>query len=604
LRGGRRAGGRHALRRAEAGDPVENRLPAAPRCDVRTLLRRLWNGSAALPGTRRLQQASATGRRVRARVERALRQRVGRQVRERVDRRMSAVLGRPLRAAVTAALSAAVLGVGAGAAVGHHGVHPVVVAGGASAPAPGPSDERLAVQRQQLRASTAASIEQAASVRADGERAHVDDDLLAELEAAATELEAAAEAAGVAPASSASSVPADEQTPPVLADEQTPPALADEQAPADPSTITGESTSPNADTPATDDASAAGGISSPADNSSLTAADGSTPAGPAPAARGTRLSGGSAPVGTAVPGTAVEPAPADNASTKDSTLVDSTMPGSTTPGSTTPGSTTPGSTLAVDDMATPAGGMAAADRDVPLPDAAGANTATGSDVEQTTPADTLLPWVQAAVDRLALVTEAVRTQAEQKLAEAQAAADEAAAQAVAQQEAADKAAKAAAEQEAAEKAAKEKAAAQEAARRAAWRTSLQGYRNGRIPAAALCGVPFDSTVRLRCDAAEALGKLDAAYRAAFGTHLTVTDSYRSYAAQVACRQAKGRLCAVPGTSHHGAGIAVDLGGGVNSRGSAAHRWLQQYGARYGWAQPSWAKSGGNNPEPWHWEFTG
>jgi len=158
--------------------------------------------------------------------------------------------------------------------------------------------------------------------------------------------------------------------------------------------------------------------------------------------------------------------------------------------------------------------------------------------------------------------------------------------------------KAAAEEEAAAK----KAAAKKAAQMAAWKKSLLGYPNGQIPASALCALSFDSSARLRCDAAQDLEKLNTAYREAFGRDLSITDSYRSLAGQIACRATKGSLCATPGTSNHGTGIAVDFGGGVQTSGSAAYRWMVAHAATYDWAHPSWATS--TKFEPWHWEYTG
>ncbi|MGN8247184.1 M15 family metallopeptidase [Cellulomonas soli] len=148
------------------------------------------------------------------------------------------------------------------------------------------------------------------------------------------------------------------------------------------------------------------------------------------------------------------------------------------------------------------------------------------------------------------------------------------------------------------------AAAAEAAQRAAWKASLLGYANGRIPSSALCAPSFDAQALFRCDAAEALDRLDAAYLAEFGTHLTVSDSYRSYAGQVLCKRTKGSLCAAPGTSNHGTGVAVDLGGGIEGFGTAQFVWMSRNAAAYGWVHPAWAEAGGSKPEAWHWEYTG
>jgi LAS superfamily LD-carboxypeptidase LdcB len=64
------------------------------------------------------------------------------------------------------------------------------------------------------------------------------------------------------------------------------------------------------------------------------------------------------------------------------------------------------------------------------------------------------------------------------------------------------------------------------------------------------------------------------------------------------------LAAVPGTSNHGWGTAVDLCGGVEAFGTATHLWMLENAPAFGWFHPSWAKPGGGRPEPWHWEFAG
>lgn len=130
-----------------------------------------------------------------------------------------------------------------------------------------------------------------------------------------------------------------------------------------------------------------------------------------------------------------------------------------------------------------------------------------------------------------------------------------------------------------------------------------GFANGQIPNSALCPVAFAPGHRLRCDAAGALATLNTAYHKAFGVDLAITDSYRSLAAQITCRQRKGDLCAVPGTSNHGWGVAADLGGGIESFGTAQHEWMTAHGRAFGWIHPAWAEPGGSKPEPWHFEYT-
>ncbi len=70
------------------------------------------------------------------------------------------------------------------------------------------------------------------------------------------------------------------------------------------------------------------------------------------------------------------------------------------------------------------------------------------------------------------------------------------------------------------------------------------------------------------------------------------------------RAAKPTLAAVPGTSNHGWGVALDLCDGVERFDTPAHRWLQENAAAFGWFHPAWAQQGGSKPEPWHWEYAG
>ena len=203
--------------------------------------------------------------------------------------------------------------------------------------------------------------------------------------------------------------------------------------------------------------------------------------------------------------------------------------------------------------------------------------------------DDALTQLLAAVDQLAESTAEVNAAAEANLVTAelqttyeQAVADAAAAQAAAQ---------AAAIQS-------------RAARLRADARSLDGYSNGQIPTSALCAPAFSLSSRLRCDAAEMLDGLNQAYRARFGTSLVVTDSYRTLAGQITCRETKGYMCADPGTSKHGLGLAVDLGGPAGQLGTVEHQWMLDHVAEYGWNKPNWSLPTGSKPESWHWEFVG
>lgn len=125
--------------------------------------------------------------------------------------------------------------------------------------------------------------------------------------------------------------------------------------------------------------------------------------------------------------------------------------------------------------------------------------------------------------------------------------------------------------------------------------------NGRLDTADLCEL-WGTGHYLRSDAAVAFAKLSFAYRDHFGTDLVITDSYRSYRSQVRLRARKPSLAAYPGTSEHGWGLAVDLGGGIENA-DEHYAWMRENAPTYGWDNPDWARSGGSGAyEPWHWEY--
>jgi len=136
--------------------------------------------------------------------------------------------------------------------------------------------------------------------------------------------------------------------------------------------------------------------------------------------------------------------------------------------------------------------------------------------------------------------------------------------------------------------------------------------NGRLPASMLAEVPWQprdsqgNRFYLRPEAAAALGRLDAAFRARFGHHLALDLTYRDYETQVAMREALGSVAAVPGTSKHGTGTALDVPELPcdYGYGTAEYRWLIANGPSYGWVQPSWARENGSAPEYWHYEYVG
>jgi hypothetical protein len=131
-----------------------------------------------------------------------------------------------------------------------------------------------------------------------------------------------------------------------------------------------------------------------------------------------------------------------------------------------------------------------------------------------------------------------------------------------------------------------------------------GQANGNLDPGSLCPLWRAPGQRLRADAAGTFNAMSHAYFASTGAPLCVTDSYRSYSEQVAVYHQKPGLAAVPGSSNHGWGLAVDFCGGVQDTGSAAYRWMKANAGRFGWFHPDWAEPGGSRPEAWHWEFHG
>lgn len=136
--------------------------------------------------------------------------------------------------------------------------------------------------------------------------------------------------------------------------------------------------------------------------------------------------------------------------------------------------------------------------------------------------------------------------------------------------------------------------------------SVAGYPNGELPVHSLCplwGAPGEA---LRADAAAAFNQMSHAYAQVFGVPLCVTASYRTYQHQVELYATMpAGYAAVPGTSNHGWGLAVDLCGGIQVDGSPEHAWLLDHAAAYDWFHPAWAMPGGPGPhEPWHWEYAG
>jgi D-alanyl-D-alanine carboxypeptidase len=134
-----------------------------------------------------------------------------------------------------------------------------------------------------------------------------------------------------------------------------------------------------------------------------------------------------------------------------------------------------------------------------------------------------------------------------------------------------------------------------------WPDQVWDPDSGKVPSSELAAIPWAPEHLVRADVLQDLVDLDAAYSAAFGEHLTINSSYRTYESQDSLYDPESPTAAPPGCSSHGLGLAVDIGGGVQAFGTQQYNWLKQHAETYGWTHPDWAEPRGRMPEPWHWE---
>lgn len=87
--------------------------------------------------------------------------------------------------------------------------------------------------------------------------------------------------------------------------------------------------------------------------------------------------------------------------------------------------------------------------------------------------------------------------------------------------------------------------------------------------------------------------------------VSAADTYRTYEQQVEARERVGNLAAIPGTSNHGWGLAVDYKNGMNAWSSSTQEWFERNGDDFGWFTPGWANPDSEDyqkNEPWHKEY--
>lgn len=238
-----------------------------------------------------------------------------------------------------------------------------------------------------------------------------------------------------------------------------------------------------------------------------------------------------------------------------------------------------------------------------------AGTPTRDDVGRLTSAAEGLRAAIDALQRAQVAWQSARDADAAATARASAAAEASAAAAAAE-------ASAAAEATAAARAASAQRAATAAATSKDAATTAPTYdgSNGRVDPSLLCDIPFLSDHQVLCRALPDLVAFSDAYRAQFGIPLPIDpwpeSCYRSYDQQVATFARYGSpRAAIPGTSNHGWGKAIDIDDAVGADGNPlygfgtpGYEWMVANGPRFGWEAPSWALQNGGNPEPWHFEY--
>ncbi|MFE7508647.1 M15 family metallopeptidase [Promicromonospora sp. NPDC057488] len=125
--------------------------------------------------------------------------------------------------------------------------------------------------------------------------------------------------------------------------------------------------------------------------------------------------------------------------------------------------------------------------------------------------------------------------------------------------------------------------------------------SGKLQKDQLARIPWAPDFVVRADVLDGLIALDKAFQAEFGTHLTINSAYRSYASQEQLYDPSSPIAAPPGCSNHGLGLAVDIGGGVETFDTPQYSWLKTHAEDHGWIHPAFAEPNGRVPEPWHWQ---
>lgn len=132
---------------------------------------------------------------------------------------------------------------------------------------------------------------------------------------------------------------------------------------------------------------------------------------------------------------------------------------------------------------------------------------------------------------------------------------------------------------------------------------LSAHLNGQLPDDALCQIPWAPEESLLCGSMDNFQRLNDAFKDEFGTDLPILDGYRPLVEQELVHERDPNWTAIPGTSNHGWGLAVDFDWDLFSSWDVPQVvWMIENGPRFGWRLPAALGPNSDRPEPWHYEF--
>jgi D-alanyl-D-alanine carboxypeptidase len=133
--------------------------------------------------------------------------------------------------------------------------------------------------------------------------------------------------------------------------------------------------------------------------------------------------------------------------------------------------------------------------------------------------------------------------------------------------------------------------------------NMMDQKNGQVDEDLLCTIPWSPENQILCAGLPFLTRLSAAYKAEFGEDIPILDGYRPLSEQFTVYYRDPNWTAIPGTSNHGWGMAVDLGWDTFREWDAPEvQWMLENGYKYGWRLPMALSEDSDRPEPWHYEF--